>query len=158
MAQHHDAYGSSSDYEFSPSQDMPVNGAGSVESYSRDRYGSGGRHVRQEPQNVSADYAVPTFTSDASQYSRYNTSQAAGSASAQFRYDNMYADLARTKRKRSLGRRIACVFGCLLLAVVIAGGGYTLWFAHALDAALASNEDDFAELSEVLVPAENGEP
>ena len=128
--------------------------ANTVSSYSRDRYGSAGRHAQASAQAPSSGhYAV-----EVDQYSRYNDGVNAASTSAKSRYNNMYADLARSKRKRSLGRRIASIIGCLLLACVLAGGAYAIWFTHALDSALASDDDSFAALDEVLTPVVKGEP
>ena len=128
--------------------------ANAASNYSRERYGNAMRNSQANAQERPFDYA----SSDAQQYSRYNTGIDAANTSAQSRYNNMYADLARTKRKRSLGRRIFGIVGVLLLAVVLAGGAYALWFTHALDAALASDDDSFSALDEVLVPAVDGEP
>ena len=134
--------------------DRPSHDGGDARNYSRDRYGSAGRQGQIPAQAPSYEH----YVDEAAQYSRYNAGINAANTSAQSRYNTMYSDLARTKRKRSLGRRILTVVGCLLLACVLAGGAYAIWFTHALDSALASDDDSFANLDEVLVPVTKGKP
>lgn len=129
--------------------------ANSASSYSRDRYGSARHSVTNE--SPTLDYGTQYAQVDeAAKYSRYR-SGAHYSAAAPSYNDNKYANMARTKRKRSLGKRIACILGCVVLASAVACSAYAVWFTSALDSTLASNED-FSSTEEVLVSPAIGEP
>lgn len=127
----------------------------SASNYSRDRYGSAQRSLTESSLDSDLDIQH-TPADEAAEYSRYRSDERY-STSPQSRNDGNCSDKAPTKRKRSLGKRIACIIGCIVLAVVAAGCSYAIWFANALDSTLASNEEP-SSMDEVLVSPVVGEP
>ena len=63
-----------------------------------------------------------------------------------------------SKNKKGLGKRIAIIIGCVLLACLVGGAAYFLWFTNALDKALAPSDSTESATKDVLAPERSGEP
>ena len=72
--------------------------------------------------------------------------------------EDIYEEISRVRKRGRLGKRIAIIVGCVLLATVLAGGAYAWWFVNTLDAELAPDEETMSELQKVLVPETPGKP
>ncbi len=68
---------------------------------------------------------------------------------------NSAAYKATARRGRKKGKRIAQIVGAVLLVLVLAGVGYGIWFANALNSAFSTGEEN---MSDVLTPVNDGEP
>ena len=97
----------------------------------------------QDTDNVFNDDDTIPVGDDPTQYSRSNIK---------------YAELEMAKRKHSFGKRIGIIVGCVVLAAVLAGGAYLMWFTNALDSALASSDEDYSKLKEVLTSVGSDDP
>ena len=70
----------------------------------------------------------------------------------------VYTEISRVRKRRRTIKRVLIGVGCFILALVLAGGAYALWFMNSLDSALAPDKETMSKLDEVLVPAASGEP
>ncbi len=119
----------------------------------------GGKHAHNADEPV-ADHAFagPAVNADASSYSRYSNDAQSIRKGAHDREVASGVSALHKKKKRSLAKRIGIVVGCVLLAMLVAGSAYALWFTSALDKALAPDEQTSDALASVLSPEASGKP
>ena len=72
--------------------------------------------------------------------------------------DEIYPEIARVRKRNRRVKRVLAVVGAVILALVLAGGAYALWFMKALDSALSPDDEVLDQLNEVLVPTITGDP
>lgn len=70
----------------------------------------------------------------------------------------VYTEISRVRKRRRTIKRVLIGIGCFILALVLAGGAYALWFMNSLDSELSPDDETMSKLNEVLVPAASGEP
>lgn len=69
-----------------------------------------------------------------------------------------YREIASKRKRGRTVKKVLAVIGGVILALVLAGGAYALWFTSSLDSELAPDQETVDELSKVLVPAQPGKP
>ena len=129
--------------------------------YSRNLYGSGATTSDHRADPKANEPTIPAHAKvneahDASTPAHAHPSHA--KVGDDLDSQDVYREISRVRKRNRIGKRIAAIFGCVVLAVALAGGAYAWWFVHTLDAELAPDEEVISELERVLVPETPGEP